>query len=519
MNGEDISGVGTLTATDVTVSGTVDAGAVNTRDLNIKGSNATPRVDNAVVAPGLSDPVYHASDYADIWAALDQALTDMSGSLANEVYLPPGDYTINSGKVTIPDFGVQTAAPKMIGPGYGRCLFTAGSSFPDSVLIDSEPASSNRNKGLYIGGLHLDNTGTVTDTLVNIVDRPNATIENLRFVNDAATIGVKIADSTGGDDFVYLRDLYGTGIASGQTGVLTTGNFVMLEDSRFAAGVNGTGTAVELQGGQNFINADFNPFDIGIDVSNGGTTHIFSRFEAPSSFGTTPIKIRGGSGHTIKPMNVPASVRRHSEIAAANVNWDVGQLMMRQNLEFGATIQSIFNTVGDLTAVSGWNIEVGDSTGDSRLDLGGNGTTPSNSDITEDMAPTMHAFVNPSTGGSALTRVGLVNSRWSDWAGAFYDPSVGEWDLRAVEGGTVTSSSTGLPGQIRVSVSLGPNGYVGVGIRQANVTNDDTAHAEFTLSSQFAGVEPTLAVENTSGNSRISKVAEFRVEATDWGGN
>jgi len=37
MNGEDISGVGTLTATDVTVSGTVDAGAVNTVDPELDG--------------------------------------------------------------------------------------------------------------------------------------------------------------------------------------------------------------------------------------------------------------------------------------------------------------------------------------------------------------------------------------------------------------------------------------------------------------------------------------------------
>ena len=35
MNGEDISGVGTLTATDVTVSGTVDAGAVNAGNARI----------------------------------------------------------------------------------------------------------------------------------------------------------------------------------------------------------------------------------------------------------------------------------------------------------------------------------------------------------------------------------------------------------------------------------------------------------------------------------------------------
>jgi len=35
MNGEDISGVGTLTATDATVSGTVDAGAVNTGNARI----------------------------------------------------------------------------------------------------------------------------------------------------------------------------------------------------------------------------------------------------------------------------------------------------------------------------------------------------------------------------------------------------------------------------------------------------------------------------------------------------
>ena len=42
MNGEDISGVGTLTATDVTVSGTVDAGAVNADDQTINQSLTDP---------------------------------------------------------------------------------------------------------------------------------------------------------------------------------------------------------------------------------------------------------------------------------------------------------------------------------------------------------------------------------------------------------------------------------------------------------------------------------------------
>ena len=40
MNGEDISGVGTLTATDVTVSGTVDAGAVNAEEAIIANTAA-----------------------------------------------------------------------------------------------------------------------------------------------------------------------------------------------------------------------------------------------------------------------------------------------------------------------------------------------------------------------------------------------------------------------------------------------------------------------------------------------
>ena len=46
MNGDDISGVGTLTATDVTVSGTVDAGAVSTGSLTSDSVN-TESIDNS----------------------------------------------------------------------------------------------------------------------------------------------------------------------------------------------------------------------------------------------------------------------------------------------------------------------------------------------------------------------------------------------------------------------------------------------------------------------------------------
>jgi len=52
MNGEDISGVGTLTATDATVSGTVDAGAVNTGSVDTKLLSSQTNQQPFITQPG-----------------------------------------------------------------------------------------------------------------------------------------------------------------------------------------------------------------------------------------------------------------------------------------------------------------------------------------------------------------------------------------------------------------------------------------------------------------------------------
>jgi hypothetical protein len=94
MNGENISGVGTLTATDATISGTVDSGAVNTETIAddylytgaFDGSDPDARLDNALNAAVdgetiyLERGVYNANHTVSNRVTLTGLSTDTSGT-------------------------------------------------------------------------------------------------------------------------------------------------------------------------------------------------------------------------------------------------------------------------------------------------------------------------------------------------------------------------------------------------------------------------------------------------------
>jgi hypothetical protein len=102
MNGEDISGVGTLTATDATISGTVDAGTVNAEDLSVNnvGGRAYRSVDQTIPTDDVTQ------------IGLSETVNDDSGEFSlpnNEFVAKDSGFYIITGTVTYDDFAPDSS--------------------------------------------------------------------------------------------------------------------------------------------------------------------------------------------------------------------------------------------------------------------------------------------------------------------------------------------------------------------------------------------------------------------------
>jgi hypothetical protein len=180
MNGEDISGVATLTATDATVSGTVDAGAVSTetavttlRPLPhtftiFRDTDYVYSLDRAgeIVAGGPdSVGVSDATDFAEIYAYLvNDAPISGSPRPYMSIYIAPTTNTNRPAKYVAKSTQQLKYQHALFGAGKNRTIVYGSDAVAGSTVfefnLDSTAAQNiHRMENVKFDGRHVDDIG------------------------------------------------------------------------------------------------------------------------------------------------------------------------------------------------------------------------------------------------------------------------------------------------------------------------------------------------------------------------
>jgi hypothetical protein len=185
MNGEDISGVGTLTATGVTVSGTVDAGAVSTGSLStdkavttlrplphtftiFRDSNYVYGLDRAgeIVAGGPdSVGVSDATDFAEIYAYLvNDAPIGGFPRQGMSIYIAPATNTNRPNKLVAKSTQTLEHIHSLFGAGKNKSIVYGSDAVSGSTVFTFDldvgsPQNIHRIDSVKFDGRHIDDLG------------------------------------------------------------------------------------------------------------------------------------------------------------------------------------------------------------------------------------------------------------------------------------------------------------------------------------------------------------------------
>jgi hypothetical protein len=468
-------------------------------------------MQNSVVAPGLSDPIYPVGEYEDLAAAMNAVLTDMKSELdyGTTMYLPnDGPYEVTSGKVTIPMFGVEDmgwdGGPTIVGGGEMASSIHVESSFPDDVFLDTpleQDGTARTNHGLLLRNFRLMNKGGC-ETLVRLRNWALATLSNVNFIsNDGVGLALTQPDS-GCPCFVNGYDLEFR--VKGGTGVKgEVSNMLWMTGCR-VSGVGGVG--FDIAAGAVVLHADVAGVDTGTIVRNPGTMQgdgttagvpetpltsdemmyggnvIYQRTERPGQFlpeephlgVQTPIDIRGAQGTTIFPIGTTGGTIRHSRDGGVDTEWMTGSWVRNPRVDIGGgggrSLPDRFRVTGEASPAAGRDRLVAPARERARIDTY-NPVAGGETALNKTSPAFRTEFRVPMQDGNARgeTRVGLVQSPgdtpWSDWAGVTLDGTASEPSFHLVvvrEGDAILDFDTGippLPPKAIVRISLGPRPF------------------------------------------------------------
>jgi hypothetical protein len=507
-------------------------------------------MNDSVVVPGIEDPIFPLSEYADLAAAMNAALDAMGEFRGKAMYLPyGGPYEVSSGKVTVPIFGPDQkytwdGAPTIVGGGPRQAsAIRVTEAFPDDVLIESTlgdregDAKPANNKALRIEGLKVnDPDGALGDAVMSLPDRVQLSLENLSLRSTAADHLLEIPHP-GSGDFIAMHTIEFNFSAEEQTALAIAGNQVLATDLRFNGSsepIPGTVGAF-IGGGAVVLQGDFEGIETGVILggsgplpergsappdayaavdSNGGegegarlgaVTALYQRTENPGVGVPTPIDIRGYDSAVVVPMNAPQRTVRHSRDGGCNTTWIVGG---REPRHFGGGGPSLPGWLRGGSGVEPAPGRIELPADGSRLDNGGvpvaGGRLPP-----EATAPQFRTEIRPPRGDDGgpvgRTRIGFVENRWSDWVGAVIDETTGAYQLTAVQDGSpVGAVDTGVRpiGEREVlKVTLGA-GQATVAIQTTGTAGGKAWHT-FELPAPFGPVQTTYAVEDASADATL----------------
>jgi hypothetical protein len=252
MNGEDISGVGTLTATGATISGTVDAGAVETDKVNSRSYIAASDDAQSIIEAGTTGDIYMLQSGAtwDYVPPFDiPAGVSIHGLGNSSEYTPRGD-----------NMAVFQKA------GDGRVTLNRGVTIGRGVAFDGNKANYTGD-GLYVTG---DKERISLDTVITNMAGDGLVTESMYDANLHNTV---ISNCNGyGIKFSGAGSSHNSQIVSGQMWIANNGGSGIYSDDgrlhtfRLGGTISGNGgPGIEIQNDWNDGGSMFHGSIVGND--------------------------------------------------------------------------------------------------------------------------------------------------------------------------------------------------------------------------------------------------------------
>jgi hypothetical protein len=523
---------------------------------------------DAIYAYGLSDPVYPLENYEDLAAAVNKALADMGQqSVGGTVFLPPiGDARIGSGKISIPPIG-KFSQPAIVGPNHQamatELTLKPRESFPDDTLIEHRSPSAGDGAGITLRGIFVaDPNSVISNEFIKLVNNGRNVLSSISIWQNPTRDGgadrlVDITETEGEtQDFAYLTDL-NLGWKSpgyGMTGLRCSAGQVWMNHCNVGGGGtlhnHGAGdTAIQFTGATGaLVSAYLKYVDRGIhlvdhretvDPGAGRGNWIAIRAERPGAEVRHPVYNEGWHGVSILPLNAPERQYRTSVDLGYNTEWLSGAVHShpQANIAGGGRVPSKVRTVGDVTTGPGTIRLRGSGDTSARIDNWGTPLLTPRREAADTgglsaLKPKLQAQIDPATAAGAVTRVGLVDERWSDWVGVVYDARVDSYRLRAVQNGrTVVDREAGFgpsgigdmvtvsygpptidtPGSLDERVSIDGGAMLSASVLASSGSPQRTAFMTATNESQFDGVETVYALEAPSGTDAMAELYQGRL--------
>lgn len=508
-------------------SGTVPDGRVS--KSSIVQHDFFPHIPGGVIAPGLSDPIYKISNYADLFDATNQVFDDvLSENLKSpiRIFWPQGDYRPTSGSLKpkiISSNRNKTAVIQGAGRWKTDIAVDGTSGFPDEPAIDANPANQGlggtTGSGLVLRDFSLREFGNSVQSrpFVDIIDYAGVEIyRTLINSADAPTI-LSVTSSSAGDDFFYAENIKINGVnqdanSNPQVGVKYTGNVAEIAGKSRING-DGAGTGVGYDFSQSnfaFLRGDISKVGTGCKLGSNSTAML--RFESPG--GDVPVcyDVQGENNTIISR----GDYYRYSKDKGIYNDWVSKQLQEIHSLALtggGANLPGAWDYGGGGTPsldLSNGRVRVtGNSGNNAHLDLAGNAPWRDAS-VTQ---PTWNFVLDLENSANTIVRGGLfeASNPTSNYIGVFHDEDGSNtWRIRSVVGGTMKVDFDGgfAAGRgVRASISIDNNGNVhiamrdkgrGVAVQRKTIDSADTP--------DLTAVYPRFLLQNDAGGSRHLEV-------------